>query len=124
MNYKHKGNYGKKIALVANTTWNIYNFRLNIIDKFIKEGYQIIVIAPVDEYINYIEKYPTVLHFDLKKLDRDGINPFKEALLCLELIKMYRTIKPDLILHFTNKPNIYGSIAAKINNIKAISVVS
>lgn len=124
MNYKHKGNYGKKIALVANTTWNIYNFRLNIIDKFIKEGYQIIVIAPVDEYIIYIEKYPTVLHFDLKKLDRDGINPIKEALLCLELIKIYRTIKPDLILHFTNKPNIYGSIAAKINNIKAISVVT
>jgi glycosyltransferase involved in cell wall biosynthesis len=124
MNFNHKGTFGKKIALVANTTWNIYNFRLNLIDKFISEGYQVIVIAPVDEYINYLEKYPTVIHFDLKSLERDGTNPIKDAILCLELIKKYREIKPDIILHFTNKPNIYGSIAAKINNITAISVIT
>lgn len=124
MNYNHIGTFGKKIALVANTTWNIYNFRLNLIDKFISEGYQVIVIAPVDEYINYLEKYPKVLHFDLKFLQRDGTNPIKDAFLCLELIKKYREIKPDIILHFTNKPNIYGSIAAKINNITAISVIT
>jgi len=124
MNYNHKGTFGKKIALVANTTWNIYNFRLNLIDKFISEGYQVVVIAPVDEYINYLEKYPKVIHFDLKFLERDGTNPIKDAFLCLELIKKYREIKPDVILHFTNKPNIYGSIAAKINNITAISVIT
>jgi glycosyltransferase involved in cell wall biosynthesis len=124
MNVKREKKVGHKIALVANTTWNIYNFRLNLIDKFISEGHQVAVIAPVDEYIHYLDKYPSVLHYNVTTLDRDGTNPIKDIFLCLELAKKYREIQPDLILHFTNKPNIYGSIAAKMNKIKAISVIT
>ena len=47
-----------KIALVANSTWNIYNFRLNVIDRLIAEGHDVVVIAPIDEYVEYKEKYP------------------------------------------------------------------
>lgn len=114
----------KTIALVANSTWNIYNFRLNLIDKFIAEGMDVVVIAPVDEYLTYKEKYPTVRHYGLRLLDRDSTNPFKDFLLLLELIRRYKKIKPDIILHFTNKPNIYGGIAAKIAGIKSIAVVT
>lgn len=119
-NIKHK----KTIALVANSTWNIYNFRLNLIDKFIAEGMDVVVIAPVDEYLTYKEKYPTVRHYGLRLLDRDSTNPIKDILLLLELVRRYKKIKPDIILHFTNKPNIYGGIAAKIAGIKSIAVVT
>lgn len=119
-NIKHK----KTIALVANSTWNIYNFRLNLIDKFIAEGMDVVVIAPVDEYLTYKEKYPTVRHYGLRLLDRDSTNPIKDFLLLIELIRRYKKIKPDIILHFTNKPNIYGGIAAKIAGIKSIAVVT
>lgn len=115
---------GKVIALVANTTWNIYNFRLNLIDKFLSEGMEVVVIAPVDEYLTYKEKYPTVRHYGLRLLDRDSTNPIKDILLLLELIRRYKKIKPDIILHFTNKPNIYGGIAARITGIKSIAVVT
>lgn len=115
---------GKVIALVANTTWNIYNFRLNLIDKFLSEGMEVVVIAPVDEYLTYKEKYPTVRHYGLRLLDRDSTNPIKDILLLLELIRRYKKIKPDIILHFTNKPNIYGGIAARIAGIKSIAVVT
>ncbi|MBK7700811.1 MAG: hypothetical protein IPJ39_19830 [Saprospiraceae bacterium] len=94
----------KTIALVANSTWNIYNFRLNLIDKFIAEGMDVVVIAPVDEYITYKEKYPSVRHYNLRLLDRDSTNPIKDILLVLELVRRYKQIKPDIILHFTNKP--------------------
>ena len=115
---------GKTIALVANTTWNIYNFRLNLIDIFIANGYNVIVIAPVDEYIQYKEVYPKVKHFGLRTLDRDGMNPVKDVLLILELWRRYRILKPDLIIHFTNKPNIFGTIAAGLLKRKNISVVT
>jgi glycosyltransferase involved in cell wall biosynthesis len=84
----------------------------------------VVVIAPVDEYLTYKEKYPTVRHYGLRLLDRDSTNPIKDFLLLLELIRRYRKIKPDIILHFTNKPNIYGGIAAKIAGIKSIAVVT
>ncbi len=82
------------------------------------------VIAPVDEYLTYKEKYPSVRHYGLRLLDRDSTNPIKDILLLLELIRRYKKIKPDLILHFTNKPNIYGGIAARIAGIKSIAVVT
>lgn len=114
----------KTIALVANSTWNIYNFRLNLIDKFIAEGMDVVVIAPVDEYLTYKEKYPKVRHYGLRFLDRDSTNPVRDILLLLELVRKYKKIKPDILLHFTNKPNIYGGIAAKLVGIKSVAVVT
>ena len=46
--YMKENKKGRIIALVANTTWNIYNFRLNLIKKFLGEGFKVIVVAPVD----------------------------------------------------------------------------
>jgi glycosyltransferase involved in cell wall biosynthesis len=85
---------------------------------------EVVVIAPVDEYISYKEKYPTVRHYGMRFMDRDSTNPFKDILLVMELIRRYRKIKPDIILHFTNKPNIFGSLAAKICGIPGIAVVT
>ncbi|MBK8547557.1 MAG: glycosyltransferase family 4 protein [Saprospiraceae bacterium] len=90
----------------------------------IKNGYSVVVIAPVDEYIIYKEAYPMVKHFGVRTLDRDGMNPIKDLFLILELWRRYKKIKPDLIIHFTNKPNIYGTIAAKLAGIKNMSVVT
>ena len=113
-----------KIALVANSTWNIYNFRQNVIDKLLAENHEVIVIAPVDEYLEYKEKYPQVKHYGIRTLDRDSINPLKDLLLIAELIRRYRIVKPDLILHYTNKPNIFGSIAARFHRIPSIAMIT
>ena len=114
----------KTIALVANSTWNIHNFRLNLLDKFIGEGHDVIVIAPVDQYIEYKEKYPAVKHVALRSMDRDSTNPLKDLLLIAELTRKYKRLKPDLVIHFTNKPNIYGAIAARRAKIDSIAIVT
>lgn len=114
----------KKIALVANTTWNIYNFRQNIIKILLQKGHEVYVLAPIDEFIEYKEKYPTVKHIGLRGLDRDSTNPIKDLVLIEELRRKYKRIKPDLIIHYTHKPNIFGSIAAAINGYHSISIVT
>ena len=114
----------KTIALVANSTWNIHNFRLNLLDKFIGEGHDVIVIAPVDQYIEYKEKYPAVKHVALRSMDRDSTNPLKDLLLIAELTRKYKRLKPDLVIHFTNKPNIYGAIAARRAKVDSIAIVT
>lgn len=113
-----------KIALVANTTWNIYNFRLNIIEKLLEEGHEVVVMAPVDEFIHYKEKFSKVRHVPIRRLDRDSINPFKDARLALEFLRLYRKEKPDLIIHYTVKPNIYGGFAARFLRIPSFAVVT
>lgn len=114
----------KKIAIVANTTWNIYNFRLNIIRKLIAEGHEVIVMAPVDKFISYTETIREVTHIPVRHLHRDSVNPFQDFRLFLELTRLYRKYKPDLILHYTVKPNIYGGLASRLLGIPSVAVVT
>ena len=115
---------GNRIAIVANSTWNISNFRLNLIEKLLKEGKQVVVIAPLDEYITYKEQFPRVKHIPLQNLSRDSKNPIKDLKLIFELKTIYKKLKPDLILHYTHKPNIYGGLAARMAGIKSMAVVT
>ena len=41
---------GKRIAITANTSWYLFNFRANTIKKLISEGYNVVAIAPEDTY--------------------------------------------------------------------------
>jgi UDP-N-acetylglucosamine:LPS N-acetylglucosamine transferase len=110
----------KRIAVVANTTWNIYNFRLNIVRKLIAEGHEVIVLAPVDKYISYTEMFREVSHVPMHHMRRNSINPINDLMLLFELIRLYRKVKPDLILHYTVKCNIYGGLAARLLRIPSV----
>ena len=114
----------KSIAIVANSTWNIYNFRQNVIRKCIEEGFKVYVLAPIDAYIEYKENFPEVTHINLSTLDRDSTNPIKDLLLVEELRRKYRKIKPDLVVHYTHKPNIFGTLAARLAGVKSVSVIT
>jgi hypothetical protein len=98
--YMKENKKGRIIALVANTTWNIYNFRLNLIEKFLSAGFKVIVVAPVDEYLIYKDKYPSVLHYNLQRLVRDGVNPLNDIRLFLELRRIYKEINYWIRLPF------------------------
>ena len=113
-----------KIALVANSTWNIYNFRLNIIDKLLNAGFEVIILAPIDSYITYLDKFPSVRHIAVKELSRKGLNPIKDLKLLLEFRKIFLKEQPDLILNYTIKPNIYGGIAARLTHSNYIGVIT
>lgn len=115
--------YAGKIAVVANTAWNIVNFRLGLIVALIENGYDIVVIAPEDEYVSKIEA--TGCKFiPLQRLDRKGTNPVKDLRLTHELYRIYKREKFDLVLHYTIKPNIYGTFAASFAGVKAICTVT
>ncbi|MEP6794293.1 MAG: glycosyltransferase family 4 protein [Saprospiraceae bacterium] len=114
----------KRIIIVANTTWNIYNFRLNIIRKLIREGHEVIVMAPVDKFIFYTETLPQVQHIPIRHLHRDSVNPFQDIRLFFEFVKLYKHYKPDLVLHYTVKPNIFGGFAARLLGIPSVAVVT
>lgn len=113
-----------RIAIVANTTWNIYNFRQNVIRKLIEDGHEVIVMAPVDKYISYHEKFHQLRHVPLRKLKRDSVNPFRDMQLSRELTGLYKKYRPDLVIHYTVKPNIYGGIAAWMAGVPSIAVVT
>lgn len=115
---------GRRVIIVANTTWNIYNFRLNIIRKLLSEGHDVIVMAPVDKFIFYTESLSQVTHVPIHHLYRDSVNPLQDLRLLFEFIKLFKQYKPDLILNYTVKPNIWGGFAAKFLGIPSVAVVT
>ena len=110
-----------KIAVVLNTSWNIYNFRKGLINALMDKGNQVIAIAPKDNYTHKLIEMGCT-HVPVK-MDSRGANPIKDFLLILELYWIYKKIKPDVILHYTIKPNIYGTIAASLLGIPVVNNV-
>ncbi len=112
----------KTVAIVLNTSWNIYNFRLPLIRELVKIGYEVILIAPRDEYTKKLEE-EGFKYYDIK-IDNKGTNPFVDSQLIYNFYKLYREIKPDLILNYTIKPNIYSSLASKLLSIPTINNIT
>ncbi|HNP77860.1 MAG: glycosyltransferase family 4 protein [Cyclobacteriaceae bacterium] len=110
-----------KVAIVLNTSWNIYNFRMNFVRALIRQGYEVHTIAPNDEFTHYLTE--AGCHHHPVKMDSRGINPIKDTALIIELWSIYRKVRPDIILHYTIKPNVYGSLAASFLRIPSINNV-
>lgn len=110
-----------KIAVVLNTSWNIYNFRKGLINSLMDKGNQVITIAPKDQYTYKLMELGC-RHIPVK-MDSRGASPIKDFLLILELYLIYKKVRPDVILHYTIKPNIYGTIAASLLGIPVINNV-
>jgi glycosyltransferase involved in cell wall biosynthesis len=111
-----------RIAIFLNTSWNIYNFRLSLLKALQSDGHQIICIAPKDEYSErLIHEGFTFIPLDF---NAKSINPLNDCLLLFKIGRILRRYKPDILLNYTIKPNLYGTIAARFYNIKTINNVS
>lgn len=110
------------IAIVVNTSWNIYNFRLGLIKAFLKEGHSVTAIAPYDAYADRLKH--AGCQYEAVALDNKGANPLKDLLFTKELYQIYRRIKPDIVLQYTIKPNVYGTLAARLLAIPVVNNVS
>lgn len=111
-----------KIAITLNTSWNIYNFRYSLIKRLLSKGHKVVAIAPKDKYTHKLTDIGC--QFEDVTMDSRGANPVKDLGLILELHTIYKRVKPDLILHYTIKPNIYGTLAAAALNIPSINNIS
>lgn len=112
----------KTVAIVINTSWNIYNFRLGLLKALQKEGYKVVAIAPKDEYSDKLEGFRCEYHNIT--INNKGTNPVEDIKLVGAFYQLYKKIKPDVLLHYTIKPNIYGTIAARLAGVPVISNIS
>jgi len=108
-----------KVAVVLNTSWNIYNFRMNFVKELMAQGHEVHTIAPRDEYTKFLEEAGCTHHDVI--MDSRGANPIKDTALIFELFSIYRRLRPDVILHYTIKPNVYGTLAAAMLKIPVVN---
>lgn len=106
----------KKIILYANTAWYLFNFRLALALALKQKGYQVVLLAPYDQYVPKLEahgfKVITV------KMDRMNLNPFTELVLLFSLWTIFRREAPEIVFNFTVKCAVYGSLVARLAGIR------
>jgi glycosyltransferase involved in cell wall biosynthesis len=107
-----------KILLFANTDWYIYNFRLSLAQELRNQGHEVLLVSPPGDFHKLLQAngFPWIPF----PLSRQSIKPFPELWTIWHLIRLYRRVRPDIVHHFTIKPVIYGSLAARILQIPGI----
>ena len=108
----------KKILIFSSNVISLLNFRKQLIKKFIYLNYKVIIVAPKDvnqELINLKKK--GIIHYEVNLQNR-SLNIFKDLLIFLRLIKIFKKEKPDIVLAYTMKPIILAGFISKIFKFK------
>ena len=112
----------KRILFMVNHDVVIYNFRLEIVERFIHDGHEVHISSPYGERIDDLVKLGAIFHEI--KMERHGMNPLSELKILKAYKKLLKEIKPDICLGFTIKPNIYGAIAARKYDISFVANIT
>lgn len=112
----------KKILILVNHAVVIYNFRLELVECLLEEGYEVYISSPygdkIDELVNM------GCHYVKAEINRHGLNIYQEWKLLRYYKNIMKQIAPDLVLTYTIKPNIYGGMAAKSLKIPYIANIT
>lgn len=121
------------IALLTNNDDDVYCFRLELIQRFIKAGFGLLISCPDGPKFEAMEeeglKKNETFIYDDPPIDRRGTNPMKDSLLVMHYFRLLKQYKPSVVLAYTSKPNVYASFAASclgipvINNITGLGSV-
>jgi glycosyltransferase involved in cell wall biosynthesis len=114
----HKSDQHRVVAILYNTAHYIILFRKNLVLRLIERGYQVVAITPVDDYVEQVEDLG-VKHIPIT-LDKKGKRPLNDFIYFSNILRILRELHPHIVLGFTIKPNIYGSLACSVLGIPFI----
>lgn len=111
----------KKIALITNHDDDVFCFRKELLEELYSQDNEIIISCPYGEKLDLLE---FSYKHDNVKIDRRGINPINDFKLLIHYIKFLREYKPDIVLNYTIKPNVYASIACRFKHVDYINNIT
>ena len=104
-----------KILILSNYANGLYLFRKEVLLSFLEKGYETVVSVPPDENCEKLKALgvrliPTAF-------ERRGNNPVHDGRLFLRYLSLLKEEKPDVVLTYTIKPNLYGGLACRLKKV-------
>lgn len=99
-----------RIVVSANSDFFLNHFEGGLIESLRADGHEVFLVSPESQY--------------KVQLSRKGMNPFVELITLYDYYRLFSRLRPDVVLDFTIKPVIYGSLACKILTIPAINTIT
>lgn len=110
------------ILMTVNSAWNIWNFRRPLVTSLLGDGHRITVLAPPDDSIGNLEQLGC--RFLPLPMSVKGLNPLEDLRLVRRFKRIFRQEKPDIVLSFTIKNNIFGAMAAQSAGVPFVPTVT
>lgn len=110
------------IVMTVNAAWNIVNFRKPVVQALLQAGHEITVLAPPDDAVTQLAELGC--SFAPLEMNAKGLNPIEGLAFQRDMRRQFRALKPDLILSYTIKNNIFGALAARALGIPCLPNVT
>lgn len=107
-----------KILILANKDSGLLSFREEVVSAFVSAGNDVVVSIPKGDRISEIESLGC--RVVITNFERKGTNPINDLKLLNRYLSILSKERPDVVLTYTIKPNIYGGIACRIKKIPYI----
>lgn len=107
--------------IIGSFAESLIGFRGNLIRDIAAQGHRVFACAPQAsaEVRTQLEELGATYR-DIY-LERTGTNVFRDLRCLRDLVRVMKDIRPDVVLSYTIKPNIYGSLAARAAGVPVIS---
>lgn len=116
------GSPRRTVLLCCNSLWGLVNFRGRVIRALADDGHRVVLVAVPD--IPVQRALDLGAEFVEWRVAPRGANPLRELIALAGLVRLYRSIRPDIAFHFTVKPVLYGALAARLAGTQAVAVVT
>lgn len=101
----------KKILILTNHSFMLWKFRRELIARMLSQGYQVVIGVPFGDHVEDFRAMGCWM-IDTP-LERRGMNPLRDLKLYRNYRQMIRRMKPDMVITYSIKPNIYGGYACR-----------
>lgn len=111
-----------RVMIIANDTTYLYNTRRETVERLIALNYDVVVVSEADmhreEFVDMGCEMIDVI------TPRQGTNPLNDLKLFFQYRKILKKYKPDVVLSFNIKPNVYGGFACRLRRITYLANVT
>lgn len=111
-----------KILVLTNNFGGLHSFRKELIQSLKDAGYSVVISAPFDEKTHFFDEMGCEL-VDTQ-FNRKGTNPVKDFSLMMYYRRLMKKLKPDVVLSYTIKPNLYGGMACQLCRVPQVANIT
>ena len=107
-------NSSKKLIAITNHSYMFWQFRRELMAELQKE-YEVVISTP---FVGHEDDFAAMGCRMIKTdVDRRGINPKTDLKLFRTYYQMLKTEKPDMVITYSIKPNVYAGFACRLLKI-------
>ena len=110
------------VAVFANDDVDIYNFRRELLQEILNSGYDLLISCPFGEKLTMLSELQ--FEYDNPIIDRRGTNIISDLKLYKHYLELLEEYKPDIVLSYTIKPNVYAGLACQKKKIPYLSNIT